>query len=252
MKTLLTTMLIISGYVHAQFYEIIYNVQPQIHFTEKALENLKQNYPDEKQRNEFLEMAKNITPFSYNFKYNQSESQTQFIQKIDNSQDDNFNPLAVTPEIGTKAIFHYNENLYYDESDMFKEKILVYDSLYKIDFVDTGKTKKILGFEVKEAIGKKGKYNVIAWYTPTIKYNYSPDKFYGTSGLILELHYKYMRDDIEIMISWNAINKKELRKIPKFALNTNLKKVSFSDYLKMIEESNQKQIENINQGVDKK
>ncbi|GEM_PF-6603710 len=33
-------------------------------------------------------------------------------------------------------------------------KLLVYDSLQNVGFVETGKTKNILGFEVKEATAK--------------------------------------------------------------------------------------------------
>lgn len=58
MKNFLTLIIIISSFAQAQFYEIAYEVQPQIHFTDKALENLKQYYPDQKQREEFLESAK--------------------------------------------------------------------------------------------------------------------------------------------------------------------------------------------------
>ena len=68
MKKLLTLIVLISSFASAQFYEIEYEVQPQIHFTDKALESLKQYYPDEKQRNEFLELAKKIPTVNYNFK----------------------------------------------------------------------------------------------------------------------------------------------------------------------------------------
>ncbi|MDM1546542.1 GLPGLI family protein [Empedobacter falsenii] len=160
--------------------------------------------------------------------------------------------MGIGPEIGEKPIFNYKENLYYNETDMFTgNKLLVYDSLQKVDFVETGKTKNILGFEVKEATAKYKNYDLIAWYTSQIPYTYSPDKFYGTKGLILELHYKYMRDDIEVMISWNAIKKKESKKAPVFKINNQLKKVSQAEFLKMIEDSNQIQREATNQGVEK-
>ena len=253
MKKLLTLIVFISSFASAQFYEIEYEVQPQIHFTDKALESLKQYYPDQKQRNEFLELAKKIPTVNYNFKYNQSESQSQVILKLDNSQQENSNPLAITPEIGDKPIFKYSENLYFNEIDMFTgNKLLVYDSLQRVNFIETGKTKNILGFEVKEATAKYKNYDLIAWYAPKIPYTYSPDKFYGTKGLILELHYKYMRDDIEVMISWNAIKKKESKKAPVFKINNQLKRVSQAEFFKMIEDSNQIQREENNQGVDKK
>ncbi|WP_298775926.1 hypothetical protein [uncultured Empedobacter sp.] len=69
--------------------------------------------------------------------------------------------------------------------------------------------------------------------------------------MILELHYKYLRDDIEVMISWNATKKKELKKSPVFKINNKLKKVSQAEFLQMIEDSNQIQREAYNQGVEK-
>lgn len=253
MKKLIALIILISSFANAQFYEIEYEVQPQIHFTGKALENLKQYYPDEKQREEFLELAKKIPKTNYSFKYNQSESQTQYISKIDNSQQESPNFMGIGPEIGENPIFNYKENRYYNETDLFTgNKMLVYDSLQKVNFIETGKTKNILDFEVKEATAKYKNYDIIAWYMPKIKHSYSPDKFYGTDGLILELHYKYIKDDIEVMISWSAIKKKELKKVPIFKINNNLKKVSQSEFYKMIEDSNQIQREINNEGIDKK
>ncbi|MBY0065789.1 MULTISPECIES: hypothetical protein [Empedobacter] len=70
--------------------------------------------------------------------------------------------------------------------------------------------------------------------------------------MILELHYKYTKDDVEVMISWNATKKKELKKAPIFTINNKLQKVSYSEFMRMIEEDNQKQRELHNQGVDRK
>ncbi|WP_291052060.1 MULTISPECIES: hypothetical protein [unclassified Empedobacter] len=60
-----------------------------------------------------------------------------------------------------------------------------------------------------------------------------------------------MRDDIEVIISWNAIKKKDSKKAPVFKINNQLKKVSQAEFLKMIENSNQIQRESSNQGVEK-
>ncbi|MDM1522179.1 GLPGLI family protein [Empedobacter stercoris] len=252
MKNFLTLIIIISSFAQAQFYEIAYKVQPQIHFTDKALENLKQYYPDQKQREEFLESAKKIPSQFYSFKYNESQSQSEYIDKVDNSQEAPQSFMGISPDIGANPIFNYEDNLYFNEVDMFTgNKFLVYDSLEKVNFVETGKTKTILGIETKEATAKYKNYDLIAWYAPQISYSYSPDKFYGTKGLILELHYKYLRDDIEVMISWNATKKKELKKSPVFKINNKLKKVSQAEFLQMIEDSNQIQREAYNQGVEK-
>ena len=252
MKNFLTLIIIFSSFAQAQFYELEFEVHPQIYFTDKALENLKQYYPDQKQREEFLESANKIPSQFYSFKYNESQSQSEYIDKVDNSQEAPQSFMGISPDIGANSIFNYEDNLYFNEVDMFTgNKLLVYDYLQKVDFVETGKTKNILGFEVKEATAKYKNYDLIAWYTSQIPYAYSPDKLYGTKGLILELHYKYMRDDIEVIISWNAIKKKDSKKAPVFKINNQLKKVSQAEFLQMIEDSNQIQRESSNQGVEK-
>ncbi|WP_291073960.1 GLPGLI family protein [Empedobacter sp. UBA5987] len=214
---------------------------------------MKQYYPDQKQREEFLESAKKIPKQFYSFKYNETKSQTSYILRVDNTQEPSQMSMGIRPDIGSNPIFSYKENLYYYETDMFTgNKMVIYDSLQKVNFVETRKTKNILGFGVKEAITKYKNYDLIAWYAPQISYEYSPDKYYGTKGLILELHYKYTKDDVEVMISWNATKKKELKKAPIFTINNKLQKVSYSEFMRMIEEDNQKQCELHNQGVDRK
>lgn len=213
---------------------------------------MKQYYPDQKQREEFLESAKKIPKQFYSFKYNETKSQTSYILRVDNTQEPSQMSMGIRPDIGSNPIFSYKENLYYYETDMFTgNKMVIYDSLQKVNFVETRKTKNILGFGVKEAITKYKNYDLIAWYAPQISYEYSPDKFYGTKGLILELHYKFIKDDVEVMISWIAVKKKELKKSPVFKINNQFKKVYQAEFLKMIEDSNQIQREAANQGVEK-
>ena len=112
MKKLIAILLFISTFAEAQFYENDFEVQPQINFTDKAMEALKQYYPDQKQRDEFLEMSKNIPSQTYSFKYNQSQSQTINILKVDNSQQSQGNTMGIGPDIGEKPIFDYKEQIF--------------------------------------------------------------------------------------------------------------------------------------------
>lgn len=252
MRNILAILLLASTCVNAQFYQIDYEVQPQIAFTPKAIEAMKQYYPDAKQRDEVIEMTKNIPSIDYIFTYNSSESQSTINLKLNNSQQPGDMRMGIGPDIGEHPVFNYKEQLYYNQSDFQGKKIMVYDSLNKVDFKDTGKSKTILGIETKEAIGKHKDVDVIAWYAPSLPYVYSPDKYFGTKGLILELHYKYIKDDIEVMISWNPKVKKELKKEPVYKLNESLKKVSYPELISMYDEMNKRIIEAENQGVDKK
>ena len=252
MRKILAILLVTSTYVNAQFYQIDYEVQPQIAFTPKAIEAMKQYYPDAKQREEMIEMTKNIPVMDYIFTYNSSQSQSTINLKLNNSQEQGGMQMGIGPDIGEKPIFNYKEQLYFNQSEFEGKKILVYDSLNKVDFKDTGKTKTILGIETKEAIGKHKDIDVIAWYAPSLPYAYSPDKYYGTKGLIMELHYKYIKDDIEVMISWNPKAKKELKKEPVYTINDNLRKVSYPELIIMYDEMNKRIMEEQNKGVDKK
>ena len=253
MKKLLTLIIIISSFARAQFYEIEYEMHVQTHYTEKGLKWFEEWEEDPKDRQIIIDLNMNPPIENYQFVFNENFSSSNLIRKVDNSQDDQTIFVNKTaPTFGENAFIDYKENKFWAQTDVYGDKYLSYDSVHKVNFEDTGKTKEILGKQVKEAVGKIGKYDLIAWYAPSIDYKFSPDIFYGTNGLILELHYKYMRDDIEVMISWNAIKKKESKKAPVFKINNQLKKVSQAEFFKMIEDSNQIQREENNQGIDKK
>lgn len=251
MKKLITLFTFISSFIQAQFYEVSFDVQPQINFTQKALEQLEVYYPDKKERDIYIEMAKNIPTLHYSFSFNKEESKTIFIPKVQNSQESNINYLGIVPDIGENPIFRYKEKLFYDKTDFEGKSLLVYDSLYQVKFIDTGKVKNILGFESKEAIGKYNNYDIVVWYTPKIGKSFSPDRFYGTNGLILEIHYKYIKNDIEVMMSWNPTKIKPLKRVPSYTLNPKLKKISYSELLDLYEVMNKRQREELNKGIDK-
>jgi GLPGLI family protein len=254
MKQLITLLILISSFAQAQFYEIDYEVRPQIKITAKALESLNNHYKDKKEREKELESLNKIDTLFYTFTYNTDVSRTSVVEKIDNSDDYNFDRVQIPPKIKGNSIVNYREKLFYYEQAFHAKTLLVYDSINNVNFTDTGKTKTILGIETKEAIGKYKDIEIIAWYAPSIPYEYSPDLFYGTKGLILELHYKYIdkESDVEIMISWIATKKKELREAPVIKLNNKLKKVSKAVMTEMQNKSIQQYWEEQNQGVDKK
>jgi GLPGLI family protein len=251
MKKIILLFILVSSFIQAQFYEINFDVQPQINFTQKALEQLEIYFPDKKERDIYIEMSKNIPILNYSFSFNKEESKTIFIPKVQNSQESDINYLGIVPDIGENPIFRYKEKLFYNKTDFEGKSLLVYDSLYQVKFTDTGKIKNILGFESKESIGKHNNYDIVVWYTPNIDKSFSPDRFYGTNGLILEIHYKYIKNDIEVMISWNPTKIKPLKRIPSYTFNSKFKKISYSELLDLYEEMNKNQREELNKGIDK-
>ena len=253
MKKLIALIILISSFANAQFYEIDYEVQPQIRLTPKAMESLNNHFKDKKEREKALESLEKLDTLFYTFSYNNELSQSAIIEKIDNSQSDDFGRWNISPKIGGKSYINYNEKRSYTEKDYFEKVFNVYDSVYKIDFVDTGKTKTILGIETKEAKGNYKDVDIVAWYAPSIPYNYSPDIYYGTKGLILELHYKYIHEksNAEFMISWIATKKKELRKAPVFKYNKKLETISLSELSEMQSKKAEEFKDEMNRGVEK-
>ena len=253
MKKLIALIILISSFANAQFYEIDYEVQPQIRLTAKAYESLNNHYKDKKDREKAIESIEKIDTLFYKFSYNNELSQSAIIEKIDNSQNYNDNRIQISPKIGGKSYVNYNEMRSYTEKDFLEKAFNVYDSVHKINFVDTGKTKTILGIETKEAKGNYKDVDIVAWYAPSIPYNYSPDIYYGTKGLILELHYKYIHEksNAEFMISWIATKKKELRKAPVFKYNKKLETISLSELSEMQSKKAEEFKDEMNRGVEK-
>ena len=255
MKKLLTLIIIISSFANAQFYEIEYEMHVQTHYTEKGLKWFEEWEEDPKDRQIIIDLNMNPPIENYQFVFNENFSSSNLIRKVDNSQDDQTIFVNKTaPTFGENAFIDYKENKFWAQIDVYGDKYLAYDSVHKVNFEDTGKTKEILGKQVKEAVGKIGKYDLIAWYAPSIDYKFSPDIFYGTNGLILELHYKYkMGDEGEILVSWKATKIKNLNKSLKLVKPTKGIIVKFSELDKVFEEANNKRNELYNEeGIDKK
>lgn len=253
MRKILAVLLVASTYVNAQFYQIDYDLKTQAAFTDEGLKQFSQAIPDVKQREMILDGMNNIPIMNFIFSFNELESKTAFELKVNNSQTQQGPFSAIPPaEIGLNSIVKYNEKLFFDEVDVMGKKFLAYDSIHFVDFKETGKTKEILGKKVKEALGKFEQYDIIAWYDDSNPNHFSPDGFYGTKGLILELHYKYVKDGVRVITSWIPTKITTLKSAPIFKLNDKLKKIKYSEMEKMYEEFNEIQREEMNSGVDKK
>ena len=253
MRKILALLLIASSFVNAQFYQIDYEFKSQMAFTDEGLQQFSQAVPDAKQREMILDGMKNIPVMNFTFSFNTSESKTVFEPKLNNSQAQQGPFPAIPPaKIGTNSIVKYNEKMFYDEADVMGKKFLIYDSIHLVDFNETGKTKEILGKKVKESKGKYQNFEVIAWFDDSNPNHFSPDGFYGTNGLILELHYKYLKDGVEVLSSWIPSKITTLKSAPVFKYNQQLKKITFAEMEKLYEEFNNQQREASNSGVDRK
>ena len=242
MKKLIIFIVLFSSFAQAQFYEIEYEMQVQTHYTEKGLKFFEEWEKDPKDRQIIIDMNMNPPIENYKFMFNENYSSSNHIAKVNNSQEDQHISVNKTaPTFGKNAFIDYKENKFWSQIDVYGDKYLAYDSIHKISFEDTGKMKEILGIQVKEAIGKIGKYDLINWYALSINYKFSPDIFYCAKGLILELHYKYkMSDEGEILVSWKATKIKDLNKSLKLVKPNKGKLVKYTDLNKIYEEANNK------------
>lgn len=255
MKKIFTLFVLTTSFIQAQFYEIDYDVQVQTHYNEKGLKWFEEWESNPKDRQIIIEQNMNPPIESYKLIFNDKFSFSNHQVRVNNSQtEQSISVNKFAPTFGRKAFMDYQDNKFWSETDIYGDKYLAYDSIYKVDFVDTGKTKEIAGFKVKEAVGKQGKYNIIAWYAPNIAYDYSPDIFYGTKGLILELHYKFVMDEGEIITSWKATKVKPLKKSSKLEKPTKGKVVEYGKLDAVYQEANDKRnaLYNNDDGVDKK
>lgn len=255
MKKILPLFTLISSVMQAQFYEINYDVNVQTHYNEKGLKWFEDWEEDPNDRKIVIEQNMNPPTEGYKFIFNENFSSSRHEAKVNNSQTDQY--IFVTklaPTFGKNIFSDYKENKFWSDMNVYDEKYLAYDSIFKIDFTDTGKTKEIAGFKVNEATAKHGKYNIIAWYAPSIPYNFSPDIFYGAKGLILELHYKYETEEGEILTSWKAVKLKATKKAAKIQQPTKGKIAKYTEMDAIWEAANNKRnaLYNNNEGVDKK
>lgn len=253
MRNFFALFLVVSSFVNAQFYQIDYEFKSQMAFTEEGLQQFSQAVPDAKQREMILDGMKNIPVMNFTFSFNTSESKTVFEPKLNNAQTQQGPFSAIPPaKIGLNSIVKYNEKMFFDEADVMGKKYMVYDSIHWIDFKGTGNTKDILGKKVKEMKGKYQNYDIIAWVDETNPNHFSPDGFYSNKGLVIELHYKYIKDGVEVLSSWIPSKITTLKTAPVFKYNAQLKKITFAEMEKLYEEFNQQQREAMNNSVDRK
>ncbi|MGV0941479.1 GLPGLI family protein [Empedobacter sp. ULE_I140] len=255
MKKLLTLIIIIiiSSFAQAQFYEITYETQVQTHYNEEGLKWFEEAVGGDKlQIKKMIEMNQNPPKETFKFIYNESLSKSEYIRRINNNQDNESMISKVPMNMGGIVVNDYKLNQFSYEIDVYGKNYLVKDNLIPINITDTGKTKDIIGFKAYEATGKLNDIDIIVWYTKDIPYLYTPDIYSTKNGFILELHYKMKNDESEMINSWLAIDKKEIKKAPKISVPTKGKIIKLDEVDKIWDDANEV-FNNMNsEGVDKK
>ncbi|WP_291064590.1 MULTISPECIES: GLPGLI family protein [unclassified Empedobacter] len=253
MKKLIALIILVSSYVNAQFYEITYETQVQTYYTEKGIKVWEEWVDSPKELEDVIELNRNPPKEQFKFIYNEQLSKVVYQPKVSNNQYQEDIMVKKLPyNINGDVINNYQSNQFSYEMDVYGKKYLVKDNLIDIDLVDTGNKKKLIGFDTFEAIGKKDDLDIIIWYTKQIPYTYTPDIYSTKNGFILELHYKMKNDESEMINSWLAIDKKEIKKAPKISVPTKGKIIKLDEVDKIWDDANEV-FNNMNsEGVDKK
>ncbi|WP_413532470.1 GLPGLI family protein [Empedobacter brevis] len=252
MKNLIALIILISSFANAQFYEITYETHVQTYYNEKGIKVWEEWVDSPNELQTIIELNSNPPKEQFKFIYNEISSKMVNQPRISNSQTvENIKVKKLPYNINGDLISNYQNNQFMYEMDVHGKKYLVKDDLIEIDLVDTGNKKKIIGFDTYEAIGKKDDIDIIIWYTKDIPYLYTPDIYFTKKGFVLELHYKMKNDESEMINSWLAISKKELKKSPKIIFPTKGEQIKNNQVDKIWDEANEVFNKTYDEGVDK-
>lgn len=123
----------------------------------------------------------------YELVTNGTESIFNHQERIDNTQNDESTAYTVSFDLETEVYKNMVEN-YSLMAIETNTRLLLKDSLNVFDWILTGETKKLLGYEVRKAEAKdQQQNNLTAWYAPKLPYKNGPLFYGGLPGLILEL-----------------------------------------------------------------
>lgn len=173
---------------------LIYSFFIGIQVTAQKIDNVEITYKsyvkfDNSNNNEFdkaLEKAGKKKSY-YKLKCSNNLSSFEYINKIDNSQEDE-SGLTISISAPFKLYKNFNSKISLMELEAFGEKYLLKDSITTINWKVTRENNEILGHKVRKATAKIDSITtVIAWYAPKIPFPNGPEYFQGLPGLILEL-----------------------------------------------------------------
>jgi GLPGLI family protein len=164
-------------------------------------------------------LKKNIGRFSFILKFNEKESLFNSTNSIKNGGNKSINISRILT--GANKIIY--QNIQTKEKlllrDAYGEKFIVKSNIDSINWILKNEEKIINGYKCSKAetfkITKNNrgifKKPVIAWYCPSIPYNFGPKGYAGLPGMIIELtegKFEYFATNI-------VLNKKEKIRIVK-------------------------------------
>lgn len=125
--------------------------------------------------------------FSYQLVTNKNESNFSWMEKINNSQENDMFSKMFPADMGDIGLLYKDlkEKKYlWDKDD--DDHLVVSDSLKKFDWQITNEKSEILGYEVRKATAEKDSTKYEAWYASKLNISNGPELYDGLPGLILK------------------------------------------------------------------
>lgn len=265
MKQFLTLIILFSSFTQAQVYEVLVETKHNTKYTPEYIEKIFGNSKDEITK---WNIEQNSNPPALDYKiYSSNKEQNSIEQeKINNEQGNQGEIKKSVPGLPfglTYSDFNINEN--YRNVDVYGKNYIVKVPIEDLVWNYTEETKEILGYKTYKATAKyniyNNEYNVEAWFTKDINFDFMPISVKRIKGFVLEITMFIELKDVGKMTnlikvqSFKKTEKKYTFKNPlKADKKSKLPVVSLDELDKIYDEANNKRNEmyNNSQGIDKK
>ncbi|HCC95757.1 MAG TPA: hypothetical protein DEQ26_15835 [Flavobacteriaceae bacterium] len=260
MKKLIALIILISSFANAQFYEVLLETKYHPEYTPEYLEKMFKDMKDPEARKWHIDQYTNAKPIEFKIYSSKTELNTIEQEKIDNQQGVQGGVKKSAPGLPfglTYSNFTKGEN--YRQVDVYGKNYIVITPLEELDWKYTDETKEILGYKAYKATSKYGYFNVEAWLTKEIDFNFMPITVKPIEGFVLEMNIFLEEENVGKynnyvkVLTINKNVKKYKFKIPIKEPGKKVNVVSPQELDKIYEEANNKRNAMYNQeGVDKK
>lgn len=260
MKKIITLIILISSFANAQIYEILLETKHHTEYTPEQIEKSFGYIKDPEVRKWNIDQNTNPKPLEFKIYSSKTELNTIEQEKIDNQQGVQGGVKKSAPGLPfglTYSNFENGEN--YRQVDVYGKNYIVITPLEELDWKYTDETKEILSYKAYKATSKYGKFDVEAWFTKEIDFNFMPITVKPIEGFVLEMNIFLEAENVGKMNNYvkvltiNKNVKKYKFKIPIKEPGKKDNVVTPQELDKIYEEANKKRSEMYNQeGVDKK
>ena len=189
MKKLFYLVIVLTSFVNAQIYEVKLELQHKSKYTPEYIEKFFGDIKDAEARKWNIDQNENPNPLDYLIFSSKDEQNSIEQEKINNSQDAKGGvKKAVTGLPFGLAYSDFSTNENFREVDVYGKKYIVKIPIEDLTWKFTNESKVILGYTAFKATTKYNIYDVEAWYTKDIDFNFMPIAVQPIEGFVLEMN----------------------------------------------------------------